>query len=297
MSGASHHGHDEHSHRPVWHYLLIAAVLTAVTAFELGPLFDLYNLPAPVLLVLSAFKFIVVVALFMHLWDDSRVFTQIFTAPLIGSGLMILVLMTLFWSFAPASKAVSPVYASMFDNIPANSDPIPVQQRYWTDFSGECQSWLRSHRTNRWYCSSPAIDADRLATYAKPPPPPAREATKIVEAGEAVDSAKPKLVDAGKKLYEQNCQACHQATGLGVPGAFPPLAGSDYITDADKHVQVVLKGLNGEVTVNGQKYNGAMQAFAGTLDDQEIAAIITYERNAWGNALGVVMPEQVAKGR
>ena len=66
MSG-DHHGHDDHAHRPVWHYLVIAGILSVVTLVELGPLFEWYTIPATGLLILSLFKFILVVALFMHL--------------------------------------------------------------------------------------------------------------------------------------------------------------------------------------------------------------------------------------
>lgn len=275
MSG---HGH-EHAHRPVWHYLAIAAVLTVITGVEIGPLFEWYNLPSPVLLVMSVVKFAIVVALFMHLWDDDNVYTQIFTPPLIGAGLMVGVLMVLFWGYSPSPGV----------------DPIPMQERYWTDYSKKCSSWLRSAGSNRWYCASPAIDADRMVAYTKPPEPKA-SSVKFDFAGKSDDDAKAMLVEAGAKLYENNCQACHQANGQGVPGAFPPLAGSDYLTDANTHIKTVLKGLNGPITVNGTAYNGAMQAF-GQLSDDEIAAIITYERNSWGNALGIVKPEQVASNR
>lgn len=93
---------------------------------------------------------------------------------------------------------------------------------------------------------------------------------------------KPESFEQGKKLYSVNCVACHQATGQGIPGAFPPLAGSDYLADRTQVINVPLKGLSGKVTVNGQDYNSAMPSFA-HLADADIAAILTYVTNEWGN--------------
>lgn len=89
-------------------------------------------------------------------------------------------------------------------------------------------------------------------------------------------------VNKGKQVYAKLCVACHQATGLGIPGAFPPLAKSDYLNkDANRAIKGVVKGLNGPIVVNGVKYNGAMPPAA--LSDQEIADALTYVYNSWGN--------------
>lgn len=276
-------GHGEHAHRPVWHYLLIAAILTLITGVEIGPLFKLYPLPGELLVFLSVIKFVVVVALFMHLYDDSRVFTAIFVPSLLGGTAMVLVLMALFWGYMPSP----------------NKDAIPVEERYWTSYSGQCNSWIRSSASNRWYCSSPAIDPARMLAYTAPVGPTAgtcASGLKLDLTGKSEADATATMVAEGEKLYTANCVACHQPTGLGVPGAFPPLAGSDYIADPKKHAGVILKGLSGPITVNGVAYNGAMPAFGGLCDD-EIAAIETYERNAWGNKLGMITPAEVASVR
>ncbi len=116
----------------------------------------------------------------------------------------------------------------------------------------------------------------------------------------------------GEELYKSTCAACHQATGAGIPGTFPPLiAGQEYsagepalkalrdrgFIDADnkiamgpveKHLDIVLNGITGT----------AMQSFGGQLSDAEVAAIVTYERNAWGNDTGdVIQPSDVKAGR
>lgn len=106
------------------------------------------------------------------------------------------------------------------------------------------------------------------------------------------------LADAGKGVYERICQACHQANGQGLPGAFPPLAGSSWVTgDAIIPVAVVLKGLQGSIVVNGTTFNGVMTPFGEILGDQDIAAAVTYIRSSWGNQASAVTPEEVAKIR
>jgi mono/diheme cytochrome c family protein len=106
---------------------------------------------------------------------------------------------------------------------------------------------------------------------------------KFGAAGGAQAQADPKVV--GKALFSANCITCHQANGEGVPGQYPPLAGSDVVLgDAANHVvAIVLKGLQGPVVVAGKPFNNSMQAWEGQYTDQQVAAILTYERSDWGN--------------
>jgi mono/diheme cytochrome c family protein len=102
----------------------------------------------------------------------------------------------------------------------------------------------------------------------------------------------------GASVFSSRCAACHQATGQGLPGAFPPLAGSEYVTgEEERVVRIVLRGLTGPVTVKGQSFNGAMPAWADVLSDAEIAAVLSYVRSSWGNAAGAIAAEQVAEER
>jgi cytochrome c oxidase subunit 2 len=96
------------------------------------------------------------------------------------------------------------------------------------------------------------------------------------------------LMEKGKTLYDSKCAACHQVTGLGLPPAFPALKDSPMATGSiADHLDIVIKG----------KAGTAMQAW-GTLNDLEIAAIVTYERNAWDNNTGdVVQPADVKQAR
>ena len=102
--------------------------------------------------------------------------------------------------------------------------------------------------------------------------------------------------DRGKKIFAANCQTCHQANGLGVPGQYPPLAGSEFTTGGSKRpAMIVLKGLQGPVTVKGQKFGSAvMQPWDKTLTDQKISDVLTYERSEWGNSASPVTAEQIA---
>ena len=90
------------------------------------------------------------------------------------------------------------------------------------------------------------------------------------------------------------CAACHQSTGAGMPGAYPPLAGSEWLLNNPAvPIRIVLHGLQGAITVKGQSFNNAMTPFADQLSDAEIAAVLTYERSNWGNNAPAVTAEQV----
>ncbi len=97
------------------------------------------------------------------------------------------------------------------------------------------------------------------------------------------------LMARGEKVYNTNCAACHQANGSGVPGAFPALKGSAIATGpVAQHIAIIMNGKSGT----------AMAAFGAQLNDIDIAAVATYERNAWGNNTGdLVQPSEVKAAR
>lgn len=100
----------------------------------------------------------------------------------------------------------------------------------------------------------------------------------------------------GKKIYSSSCFACHQSNGEGIANAFPPIAKSDYLNkDVNRAISTVLHGLSGEITVNGKKYNSQMPAQV--LSDQEVASVLTFVYNSWGNNKTEVTEEQVKKIR
>lgn len=102
----------------------------------------------------------------------------------------------------------------------------------------------------------------------------------------------------GAELFRVTCANCHQANGEGVPGAFPPLVGDPVVTSADAaaHAQIVLFGLSGRA-INGVQYAAQMPAWGGQLSDEEIAAIMNYERTAWGNSAPPTTVQAVAAVR
>jgi nitrite reductase (NO-forming) len=99
-------------------------------------------------------------------------------------------------------------------------------------------------------------------------------------------------IEFGKRIYTANCMACHQMEGQGVPGAFPPLAGSDFMNaDKKRAIAIVLNGLSGKIVVNGQNFDGVMPAQR--LSDEEVANVLTYVFESWGNSKQTVSPEEV----
>ncbi len=102
----------------------------------------------------------------------------------------------------------------------------------------------------------------------------------------------------GAQLYATHCVACHQATGKGLPGVFPPLSGSEWLEGApDAGIQIVLHGVMGPLTVGGTKYDGSMPTFKDKLNDEEIAAVLTHIRGSFGNSAGAVKAAEVAAAR
>ncbi len=117
---------------------------------------------------------------------------------------------------------------------------------------------------------------------AEPPGPPQlgdRRTLADLRAGVAAPAG---AVD-GKQLFTAHCAACHQASGLGLPGVFPPLAGSEWVVGDERVLaNILLHGIEGEIIVAGVTYKGAMPAFR-QLGDVELAALATHTRAAWSN--------------
>ena len=110
----------------------------------------------------------------------------------------------------------------------------------------------------------------------------------VAAAGGAVD---------GKALYAAQCAACHQATGAGLPGVFPPLDGAEWVQGEPRVLaNILLHGITGEITVKGNKYQGAMPAFP-QLSDAELAGIASFIRGNWSNKAEPLQAELFAKER
>jgi mono/diheme cytochrome c family protein len=124
-----------------------------------------------------------------------------------------------------------------------------------------------------------------------------RTRSALMPPGTATAGAGPVAAVDGGAIFAARCVACHQATGLGIPGVFPPLAGSEWVLGSDKVLVLIpLHGITGPVQVKGANYVGAMPVFS-TLSDAEIAAVLTYVRSHWGNSAPPVSASTVAAGR
>lgn len=183
----------------------------------------------------------------------------------------------------------SQVLANWLDYDTAASKRWEIKRRVW-------DSW---HGT---YFKQPMPTANGPESVAITPEE--REAIKAwVEEGAPRGIApiysglsKPEKIENGRRLFGTICAACHQVTGQGIPGRFPPLAGSDFL-NSDKHraIKVVVNGLQGEVVVNGQHFNNAMPKFP--LTDQDIASALTFVYSSFGNSGKEVSPDEVGAVR
>ena len=119
----------------------------------------------------------------------------------------------------------------------------------------------------------------------------ARQAGIAGAAAEQAATAEADPLAAGRAVFEKNCSSCHQGAGQGVPGVFPPLVGSEWVTGSPETVvRILLHGLQGPVRVAGTTYNGAMPAWKDLLKDGEIAAVATYIRQMEANDAPAVPP-------
>jgi len=116
-------------------------------------------------------------------------------------------------------------------------------------------------------------------------------------ASATVAAGKEQLPD-GKQVFSTTCAACHQATGEGVPGVYPPLAGSEWVNGEDaKVIRILLHGVTGPIEVAGETFNSMMPPWGGTLKDADIAAVLTYVRSQWGNKGAPITAAKVASIR
>ncbi len=99
----------------------------------------------------------------------------------------------------------------------------------------------------------------------------------------------------GKKIYEGNCASCHQGSGAGSPGSYPPLVGSEFVTGSKEPLAAILfKGLQGPLTVNGASFGTmVMPAQESVLTPEKIADLMTYIRGSWGNTANAVTVDEV----
>ena len=147
---------------------------------------------------------------------------------------------------------------------------------------------------NKAIYSGKEVDSVYLGDRAGPNLAAVTTAAKAAASGTLT---KEDQIKAGQQLFGGTCSVCHQANGEGLSGVFPPLAKSDYIAaDPKRTISTVLHGLTGKVTVNGKEYNSVMPPM-NQLNDDEVANILTYVLNTWGNAGGIIAADDVKKVR
>jgi nitrite reductase (NO-forming) len=150
--------------------------------------------------------------------------------------------------------------------------------------------------------SGKEIDAVYFGAQAEEGSEAARREAELKAKIDAEMRANPAIADLtlgvqlqrGKQVYMQTCFACHLPDGKGIPAVFPPLAGSDYLlADRERAIRTVIKGLSGPITVNGATYNNVMTPLGDVLNDQQVADVLTYVYNSWGNKGDAFTADQV----
>jgi mono/diheme cytochrome c family protein len=138
-----------------------------------------------------------------------------------------------------------------------------------------------------WFGIPMLPNTDDLPTILKEPPASTVPAV-VAPAGPT---------DPGEQVFTTVCAACHQANAQGLPGAFPPLASSSWVNeDPETPIRIVIEGLSGPVKVNGGDFNSMMPPPPG-LDDEKIAAVLTYVRSHFGNKGSAITKDQVSAVR
>ena len=194
---------------------------------------------------------------------------------------------------AVVPESIMPSFNWMFAVVaeaPAGVTPVPLPNNY-APAGGVV---VPTHQAEALIAYLAALKQPALPASEAPSASGAPSATGA-SSGEAPTTAKASASAAaapvgnydatkGAALYTANCSACHQASGEGLPGAFPSLKGDAVVNkdDATKHIDVVLNGLH-DARVSGVVYSSVMPPFSGTLSDAEIADLIDYERSSWGN--------------
>lgn len=122
------------------------------------------------------------------------------------------------------------------------------------------------------------------------------ESLGVAAATNAVQNIDPYVL--GKRIFENTCVKCHQPDGLGVPGQYPPLVGSEWLLapGTERIIRIVLDGLHGPITVKGMNFDNVMVPWRDALNDVQIAAVLTYVRGQkeWGNKAAPVTADEVA---
>ena len=312
-------GQKKHGN-PVATYVITALILAVITYIEFAIVeYDFPWLTSGAvlfwLIALSIVKFIMVIAIFMHLKDDELTYSGFFSSGLILALATFIILPILFTGLSFKQQGAQA-------EEQAQTTP-PLTESQQADIASDGESRGAGERlaspppSDRSLAVEPPAAADPEVTLRQP------QADVTAQADEAAEDESPAAQDAaaaaaedeaegeqaaqaddaeapaaaaggdfdrelGESVYASFCVSCHQGQGQGLPGVFPPLAGhvpDIYNVDGGREylIEVVLYGLSGQITVDGQTYNGAMPAWGGQLNDDQVAAVVDHISTAWGN--------------
>jgi cytochrome c oxidase cbb3-type subunit 2 len=204
---------------------------------------------------------------------------------------------------AVVPESIMPSFDWLFEVVvqaPPDVTPVPLPKSYApargvvvpTHMAKALIAYLASLKQPRWAGSEASSGAAAMAGTASEAASENPSANPDAKEPGGYDAAK------GAALYTANCSACHQASGEGLPGAFPSLKDDAVVNkdDATKHIYVVLNGLH-DARVSGVVYSSVMPPFAATLSDTEIADLIDFERSSWGNHGKPIIAAQVGTER
>ncbi len=299
MASPEHHGSGPAT------YLLIAVILGVVTFIEFGliqfPQAWLSSIAVGITLItLSVGKFVLVVAYFMHLKDDQNTYSGFFSTGMVFALGTFVVLAILF--------TVPSVVNTLRESIKAQTD---ANAGHGEELHGLPEELLASIESGGYSREMnvildiprpkdqtvalipPAVDASPAFALLETPPlfaSAGQSGTTPIDddGGDPSAQATPGFdAERGAEVFGGSCSDCHQADGQGIPAAFPPLAGNlPTIFNAGGRsylINAVLYGLQGEISVLGQSYNGVMPGWS-QLSDEDIAAVLNHELTSWDNA-------------
>ncbi|MEB2780621.1 cbb3-type cytochrome c oxidase subunit II [Algoriphagus sp. C2-6-M1] len=189
------------------------------------------------------------------------------------------------------NESIMPAYPWMFEE----KAPDQVKE---TDLLVSVPAEYLSHPDNKIVATKKVMQLVAYLQSLKQPKIPGMDAAAFIPSSKkkgiiSSSSDGEAVLPDGLMLYAQTCAACHQANGQGLPGAFPPIAGSEIVNDDDPEtlIRIVLQGYDARPEF------GAMPPFADQLSDEDIAAIISHERSSWGNTAKNVTSDEVKKIR
>lgn len=300
---------------PVATYVITAIILAIITYIEFAIIeYEIAWLSSAAILfwliALSVVKFIMVVAIFMHLKDDELTYTGFFSSGMLlalGTFIVLPILFTVASIPDPIGPEVRAQAAEQTQEA-GNGDlstPPPADRSTQIEAPGAAPADATVRDADSTGGQETGEEAQAQAGEA----PADEDAQAVADEGEEAEPAAAGAIDfdreQGEAVYAANCVSCHQGEGQGLPGVFPPLAG--HIPDLvnaggrDYVIDVVLYGLQGPIEVDGQTYNGVMPAWQ-QLSDDDIAAVVNHMATAWGNEeqldeFAVVTEEDVAQHR